>query len=101
MVDPQALQRTKVVVRNLPPALSEASLREAVDKAAAGSYDWLAYFPGKIGAKRTVLSRAYIRFISIEAVVEFKTKFDGHVFISSKGAQFRCVPCAGPSWQQL
>ena len=40
--------RTKVVVRNLPPGLTEDAFRALVDKALAGRYDWLAFYPGKV-----------------------------------------------------
>lgn len=85
----QSTERTKVIVRNLPAFLSEESFRTAVDKVLAGKYDWLSYFPGKASPKRLILSRAYINFQSTQEVIEFKSTFDGHVFVSTKGAQFR------------
>jgi hypothetical protein len=41
-------ERTKVVARSLPPALTEDAFRKAVDKHCEGVYDWFSYFQGKI-----------------------------------------------------
>ena len=42
------LERTKVVVRKLPPLMSEAEFRDEVDSVAADQYDWLSFLPGKV-----------------------------------------------------
>lgn len=36
-------------------------------------------------------SRAFINFNDPGAVVAFKARFDGHVFVSGRGAQYRCA----------
>lgn len=41
-------ERTKVVVRNLPPTLAAEAFRSTIDKLAEGSYDWFVYYPGKV-----------------------------------------------------
>lgn len=41
-------ERTKVVVRNLPPGLTEDAFRKAVDKYYEGKFDWFSYYPGKV-----------------------------------------------------
>lgn len=41
-------------------------------------------------SKRTVHSRAYINFQYPEDVIDFKVKFDRHLFVSSKGSQYQC-----------
>ena len=43
-----ALDRTKVVLRHLPPSISEAALLSQIDAAFAGRYNWLSFRPGKI-----------------------------------------------------
>jgi len=43
-----ALDRTKVVLRHLPPSISEAALLAQIDAAFAGRYNWLSFRPGKI-----------------------------------------------------
>jgi regulator of nonsense transcripts 3 len=44
--------------------------------------------PGSM--RKTVLSRAYLNFADPAYVYEFKSKFDGHAFITTKGSQYRC-----------
>lgn len=46
------VERTKVVVRNLPPLLTSDSFAEVLEKHAAGTYDWSSYFPGKVRCGR-------------------------------------------------
>jgi len=38
-----------------------------------------------------VFSRAFLNFNTAEAVYDFKAKFDGHVFVSTRGTQYRCT----------
>lgn len=87
----QQKERTKVVVRQLPPTLSEESFKVAIDKVVPDTYNWFSYYPGKVSQKRIVHSRAYINFKDITDVLEFKSKFDGHAFVSNKGNQYRCT----------
>nr|AFK46637.1 unknown [Lotus japonicus] len=43
------LDRTKVVLRHLPPTLSQASLVAQIDAAFLGRYNWLSFCPaGKV-----------------------------------------------------
>lgn len=42
-----SLDRTKVVLRHLPPAISQAALTDQIDSAFAGRYHWLTFRPGK------------------------------------------------------
>ncbi|RZR80045.1 hypothetical protein BHM03_00005947, partial [Ensete ventricosum] len=39
--------RTKVVVRHLPPSISQSVLMEQIDGRFAGRYDWVFFRPGK------------------------------------------------------
>ena len=43
-----ALERSKVVVRKLPPLIDEAELRSEIDNVAADQYNWFSFVPGKI-----------------------------------------------------
>ncbi len=40
--------------------------------------------------KRTLHSRGYLNLLTPADVLAFKERFDGHVFVSSKGSQYRC-----------
>lgn len=40
--------------------------------------------------KRTVFSRAFINFNTPADVAELKARFEGHLFVSARGTQYRC-----------
>ncbi|WOL12695.1 regulator of nonsense transcripts UPF3-like isoform X3 [Canna indica] len=95
MKDPS--DRTKVVVRRLPPSISEVALVEQIDGRFAGRYDWFSFRPGKNSQKDYRHSQAYINFKKPEDVVEFAEFFDGHIFVNEKGAQFKVLVEYAPS----
>ncbi|KAK6121225.1 hypothetical protein DH2020_044999 [Rehmannia glutinosa] len=91
------LDRTKVVLRHLPPTISQSNLVEHVDSRFSGRYHWLAFRPGKSSPKHLTHSRAYINFNRPEDVIEFAEFFNGHVFVNEKGAQFKAIVEYAPS----
>ncbi|KAL6545703.1 hypothetical protein OROGR_009577 [Orobanche gracilis] len=117
------LDRTKVVLRHLPPTISQSNLVEQVDSRFSGRYHWLAFRPGKSRYVRTCIclgcviglvcfqvqkdsesstkhltySRAYIDFNKPEDVIEFAEFFNGHVFVNEKGTQFKTIVEYAPS----
>ncbi|KAL6531620.1 hypothetical protein OROMI_027983 [Orobanche minor] len=91
------LDRTKVVLRHLPPTISQSNLVEHIDSRFSGRYHWLAFRPGKPSPKHLLHSRAYIDFNSAEDVIEFAEFFNGHVFVNEKGAQFKAIVEYAPS----
>ncbi|XP_074575181.1 regulator of nonsense transcripts UPF3-like [Curcuma longa] len=97
MKDPT--DRTKVVVRRLPPSMSQTTLVEQIDGRFAGRYDWFCFRPGKNSQKDQRHSRAYINFRKPEDVAEFAEYFDGHIFVNEKGAQYKALVEYAPSQQ--
>ncbi|XP_024930745.3 regulator of nonsense transcripts UPF3 isoform X2 [Ziziphus jujuba] len=95
MKDP--LSRTKVVIRHLPPSLSQSDLFHQIDDRFGGRYNWFCFRPGKSSLKHQRYSRAYIDFKRPEDVVEFAESFDGHVFVNEKGAQYKTIVEYSPS----
>ncbi|KAJ4952980.1 hypothetical protein NE237_029812 [Protea cynaroides] len=95
MKDPS--DRTKVVLRHLPAALSQPALIEQIDGHFAGRYKWFYFRPGKNSQKHLRHSRAYIDFKRPEDVIEFAEFFDGHVFVNEKGTQFKAIVEYAPS----
>ncbi|TYI37991.1 hypothetical protein ES332_A03G254200v1 [Gossypium tomentosum] len=93
----RTLDRTKVVLRHLPPSITETMLMEQVDSAFAGRYNWFSFSPGKNRQKHQSCSRLYIDFKSPEDVLEFAEFFNGHVFVNEKGAQFKTIVEYAPS----
>ncbi|KAG6710290.1 hypothetical protein I3842_06G176000 [Carya illinoinensis] len=89
--------RTKVVLRHLPPAISQSTLKDQIDAAFAGRYHWVAFRPGKSSMKHQFYTRAYIDFKKPEDVIEFAEFFDGHLFVSEKGTQFKTIVEYAPS----
>mmetsp|Transcript_18239 Transcript_18239/g.34736 ORF Transcript_18239/g.34736 Transcript_18239/m.34736 type:complete len:603 (-) Transcript_18239:278-2086(-) len=81
--------RTKVVVRKLPPTLSEDAFRQALPASILDRCTWLAYYVGKHGSKRTVPSRAYLNFKRMDDVLEFCSFFHDYLFVSERGSHFR------------
>ncbi|KAJ3342227.1 hypothetical protein HDU93_003019, partial [Gonapodya sp. JEL0774] len=85
--------KTKVVVRRLPPNLPESIFWGAVETWMP-HVDWKVYVLGKVSTNRSkepTLSRAYLNFNSLDALVDFARNFDGHSFIDSKGNHFRAI----------
>lgn len=91
------LDRTKVVLRHLPPTISQSNLVEHVDSRFAGRYRWLSFRPGKSSLKHLIHSRACIDFNRPEDVIEFAEFFNGHVFVNEKGTQFKAIVEYAPS----
>ncbi|XP_022948756.1 regulator of nonsense transcripts UPF3-like isoform X1 [Cucurbita moschata] len=95
MKDP--LERTKVVIRHLPPSLPHSDLFHHIHDRFAGRYNSCYYRPGKTSQKEQRYARAYIDFTIPEDVFEFAEFFDGHVFVNEKGAQYKAVVEYAPS----
>ncbi|XP_010246761.1 PREDICTED: regulator of nonsense transcripts UPF3 isoform X2 [Nelumbo nucifera] len=95
MKDP--FDRTKVVLRHLPPTLSQSALTEQIDGRFAGRYKWICFRSGKNSQKHQRYSRAYIDFKRPEDVIEFAEFFDGHIFVNEKGSQFKTIVEYAPS----
>ncbi|XP_054812016.1 regulator of nonsense transcripts UPF3 [Prosopis cineraria] len=90
-------ERTKVVIRHLPPSLVQSDLLQQIDDHFAGRFNWFSFRPGKTSYKHQKYSRAYINFNSAEDVFEFAEFFDGHVFVNEKGAQHKAIVEYSPS----
>ncbi|KAI0528535.1 hypothetical protein KFK09_001077 [Dendrobium nobile] len=95
MKDP--LERTKVLLRHLPPSLTEPALMEQIEDKFSGRYKWFFFRPGKSSQKNGRYARAYIDFKSPADVFEFAEFFDGHVFVNEKGTQFKVLVEYAPS----
>ncbi|KAI1885073.1 hypothetical protein AGOR_G00216430 [Albula goreensis] len=74
---------TKVVIRRLPPNLSKDQLEEQISPLPA--YDYFEIFSADQSLFPYLFSRAYINFRNPEDIVLFRDRFDGYVFIDSKG----------------
>ncbi|KAK4788842.1 hypothetical protein SAY86_020161 [Trapa natans] len=93
------LDRTKVVLRHLPPSITRETLLDQIDTVFRGRYNWVAFRPGKTSQKHQIHARAYINFNSPEDVIGFAEFFDGHIFVNEKGAQYKINVEYAPSQQ--
>ncbi|KAJ6348502.1 hypothetical protein OIU76_004884 [Salix suchowensis] len=89
--------KTKVVVRHLPPGVSQPMFVEQIDVAFSGRYKWLSFRPGKSSQKHQSCSRAYIDFKRPDDVIDFAEFFNGHLFVNEKGTQFKAIVEYAPS----
>ncbi|KAI8076536.1 Smg-4/UPF3 family-domain-containing protein [Gilbertella persicaria] len=87
--------KTKVVVRRLPPNLPQDIFMNSVKPwVHEDNVDYSLYVAGKLSkskAKENIFSRAYFHFKTMDDVVAFHQGFDGHVFIDSRGNEYRAV----------
>ncbi|KHN47094.1 Regulator of nonsense transcripts 3A [Glycine soja] len=89
--------KTKVVIRHLPPSLTQSDLFQHIDSHFASRYNWFSFRPGNNSHKRQRHSRAYIDFKCPDDVFEFAEFFDGHVFVNERGAQHKVIVEYAPS----
>ncbi|KAL4375772.1 hypothetical protein HN51_009776 [Arachis hypogaea] len=90
-------EKTKVVIRHLPPSLTQSDLLHHIDNHFASRYNWFSFRPGNTSHKNQRNSRAYIDFKSPDDVFEFAEFFDGHVFVNERGAQHKAIVEYAPS----
>ncbi|XP_050377141.1 regulator of nonsense transcripts UPF3 isoform X2 [Argentina anserina] len=95
MKDPSV--RTKVLVRHLPPSLSQSDFFQQISHLFGDRHNWFCFRPGKTSHKNQRYARAYIEFKRPEDVFEFAEFFDGHVFVNEKGTQFKSIVEYAPS----
>lgn len=88
--------RTKVVIRHLPPTITQDSLLPLIDSSFAGRYNWFSFHPPKITSHNHT-SRAYIDFNTPDDVIDFAHFFNGHVFLNEKGTHFKVTVEYAPS----
>ncbi|XP_045605200.2 regulator of nonsense transcripts 3B isoform X1 [Procambarus clarkii] len=74
---------TKVVVRRLPPNMTEEEFREAVSP--LPEHDYFTFCPTDGSLGPNAYTRAYINFKNVDDVYIFRDKFDGYVFVDQKG----------------
>ncbi|TKY49946.1 Regulator of nonsense transcripts UPF3 [Spatholobus suberectus] len=93
--------KDEVVIRHLPPSLTQSDLFQHIDTHFASRYNWFSFRPGNNTHKHQRHSRAYIDFKRPNDVFEFAEFFDGHVFVNERGAQHKAVVEYAPSQRVL
>ncbi|KAL2894338.1 Regulator of nonsense transcripts UPF3 [Bienertia sinuspersici] len=93
----EPLNRTKIVVRHLPPSLTNSSFFEQIDGRFSSRYNWSSFRSGNSSHKNQRYARAYMNFNSPDDVFEFAEFFNGHVFVNEKGTQYKAIVEYAPS----
>nr|CAD7199197.1 unnamed protein product [Timema douglasi] len=80
---------TKVVIRRLPPSLTEESFLEHIKPLPSTEHFYFVKAEKRL--KQNAFSRAYIKFVKQDDIWQFKERFDNHPFIDNRGAEYRAV----------
>ena len=76
---------SKLIIRHLPPNLTEDVFKETLDLPTDSNSHW--YLAGPVSADLGYFatSRAYVTFTRTDDLILFKEKYDGYVFVDTKG----------------
>uniref|UniRef100_A0A8B9YAL7 UPF3A regulator of nonsense mediated mRNA decay n=1 Tax=Bos mutus grunniens TaxID=30521 RepID=A0A8B9YAL7_BOSMU len=74
---------SKVVIRRLPPSLTKEQLEQQLHPLPA--HDYFEFFTADVSLYPHLYSRAYINFRNPDDILLFRDRFDGYIFIDSKG----------------
>ncbi|XP_069323920.1 regulator of nonsense transcripts 3A isoform X2 [Eulemur rufifrons] len=78
---------SKVVVRRLPPGLTQEQLEEQLRPLPA--HDYFEFFAADLSLHPHLYSRAYINFRNPDDILLFRDRFDGYIFIDSKDPEYK------------
>lgn len=81
--------RVKVIIRRLPPSMTEETFVQQVEPLAP--HDYLYFVPADWSLGQFATSRAYINFTDPDDVFLFKDKFDEYVFVDTKGVEYPAI----------
>lgn len=80
---------TKVIVRRLPPSMTQDEFISQVSP--IPDYDYIYAVKGDMSLGENAFSRVYINFIKSDDIYLFKEKFDNYVFVDGKGHEYAAV----------
>jgi regulator of nonsense transcripts 3 len=83
------LHQTKVVIRKLPPDLTEEKLLDVLSGVPSYSYFYFAAGDPSLGVLS--FSRAYFTFTEEASILPFRDKYDGCVLESESGLKYKAV----------
>uniref|UniRef100_G5E7D9 UPF3A regulator of nonsense mediated mRNA decay n=1 Tax=Loxodonta africana TaxID=9785 RepID=G5E7D9_LOXAF len=79
----------QVVIRRLPPSLTKEQLDEQLHPLPA--HDYFEFCTANLSLYPHLYSRAYINFRNPDDILLFRDRFDGYIFIDSKGLEYPAV----------
>ncbi|XP_023296649.2 regulator of nonsense transcripts 3B [Lucilia cuprina] len=80
---------TKIVIRHLPPTMTEEEFLKQIDPLPAHDFYYYAEADWSLGFDATC--RAYITFKNYDDVFLFRDRFDGYVFVDNKGNEYAAI----------
>ncbi|XP_066603707.1 regulator of nonsense transcripts 3A-like isoform X2 [Prorops nasuta] len=80
---------TKVVIRRLPPTMTQEQFLEQVSP--LPEHDYLYFAKADLSLGQFAFTRAYINFIDQQDIFIFREKFDNYVFVDGKGTEYSAV----------
>ncbi|XP_076753026.1 UPF3 regulator of nonsense mediated mRNA decay isoform X1 [Xylocopa sonorina] len=80
---------TKVVIRRLPPSMTQEQFLEQVSP--LPEHDYFYFVKADMSMGQYAFSRAYINFVEQQDIFMFREKFDTYVFVDSKGTEYQAV----------
>ncbi|KAK7922160.1 hypothetical protein WMY93_009062 [Mugilogobius chulae] len=80
---------TKIIIRRLPPTITKEELEEQLQP--LPEVDYMEFFSNDTSLYPHLFARAYINFKNLEDIVLFRDRFDGYVFIDSKGQEYPAI----------
>ncbi|XP_041357554.1 regulator of nonsense transcripts 3A-like isoform X2 [Gigantopelta aegis] len=80
---------SKVVMRRLPPSLTPEQFLEQVSP--LPNYDFFYFVKADMSLGQWAFTRAYINFQQPEDIYIFRDKFDGYIFLDSKGNEYPAI----------
>lgn len=80
---------TKIVIRRLPPSLTKDELVEQLQP--LPELDYLEFFSSDTSLFPHLFARAYLNFKNQDDIVLFRDRFDGYVFIDSRGQEYPAI----------
>lgn len=79
----------KLVIRRLPPSMSEENLLEQLSP--LPDHDYFCFFEANPGLGPHSFSRAYINFLNSDDVDAFLQRYDNHTFSDRDGHEYKAV----------
>lgn len=80
---------TKVVIRRLPPGITQEDFLTQVSP--IPDYNYIYTTKGDMTLGENAFSRVYINFVNMDDIYNFKEKFDSYVFVDLKGHEYPAV----------
>lgn len=79
----------QVIVRRLPPTMTEEDFLKQIEPVPDHDYFYFVSADWSLGVNATC--RAYINFCNQSDIFIFRDKFDGYVFVDSRGSEYQAI----------